>query len=165
MLQVLALIGLRAGKKIVQQNLAIIEANVAHFEAFCKRHSNVMAVNAPAAGSVAFARLLTGEPIEAFCVRLVDKAGEEHLLYYLSSCIAALPVRKMSFSELQRWSPLLLPSCGMHTAGVLLLPATVYNHTPSIADARFRVGLGRRNMPECLRVLEDFLEKDRQYAC
>ena len=48
------------------------------------------------------------------------------------------------------------------SAGVLLLPATVYDHTPSIAAGRFRVGLGRKNVPECLKVLEQFLEKDRQ---
>ncbi|CAL5222183.1 g4510 [Coccomyxa viridis] len=118
--EVLALIGLRAAKTLVQRNLDIIEANVAHFRAFCERHSDVMAFAAPTAGSIAFARLLTGEPIEAFCVRLVEEAG------------------------------------------VLLLPATVYDHQPSIENASFRVGLGRRNMPECLRVLEGFLKKDRQ---
>jgi len=73
---VLALIGLRAAKRLVQRNLEIIGANVAHFKAFCKRHSDVIAFTAPAAGSVAFARLLTGEAIEAFCERLVAEAGE-----------------------------------------------------------------------------------------
>ena len=47
-------------------------------------------------------------------------------------------------------------------AGVLLLPATVYDHQSSVADGRFRIGLGRRNMPNCLQVLANFLEKDRQ---
>lgn len=47
-------------------------------------------------------------------------------------------------------------------AGVLLLPATVYDHKPSVVDAKFRVGFGRRNMPDCLRVLDNFLQKDRQ---
>jgi hypothetical protein len=44
-------------------------------------------------------------------------------------------------------------------AGVLLLPATVYDHPVSVANARFRVGLGRRNLPQCLQALEDFLHK------
>lgn len=47
-------------------------------------------------------------------------------------------------------------------AGVLLLPATVYDHPASVANARFRVGLGRRNVPQCLQALEEFLHKDRQ---
>ena len=74
--QVLALIGLRSAKDLVLRNLDIIEANVAHLEAFCERHSDVIAFAAPKAGSVAFARLLTGEHIEAFCERLVAEAGE-----------------------------------------------------------------------------------------
>ncbi len=74
--QVLALIGLRSAKELVLRNKAIIEANVAHLEAFCKRHCTVIAFTAPEAGSVAFARLLTGEDVEAFCKRLVAEAGE-----------------------------------------------------------------------------------------
>ena len=86
--QVLAIIGLRAAKTLVQRKLDIIEANVAHFRAFCERHSEVMAFTAPAAGSIAFARLLTGEPIEAFCVRLVEEAGEDTLLCHQGACLA-----------------------------------------------------------------------------
>lgn len=74
--QVLALIGLRSRQELVQRNLDIIEANVAHFHAFCERHGDVFKFAAPTAGSVAFARLLTGEPVEAFCERLVEEAGE-----------------------------------------------------------------------------------------
>ena len=100
--QVLALIGLRAAKTLVQRNLGIIEANVAHFRAFCKRHSDVMAFTAPAAGSVAFARLLTGEPIDAFCERLVVEAGEDHLLYHRPGYCASLQrcwSRTMAFAR------------------------------------------------------------------
>ena len=74
--QVLALIGLRSAKELVLRNLDIIHANVAHLEAFCERHSDVIAFAAPKAGSVAFARLLTGEHVEVFCERLVAEAGE-----------------------------------------------------------------------------------------
>ena len=88
--QVLALIGLRAAKTLVQRNLDIIEANVTHFRTFCERHSDVMAFAAPAAGSIAFARLLTGEPIEAFCKRLVEEAGENHLLDHQSTFLTTL---------------------------------------------------------------------------
>ena len=108
--QVLALIGLRAAKTLVQRNLDIIEANVAHFRAFCERHSKVMAFAAPDAGSIAFARLLTGEPIEAFCVRLVEEAGEDHLLYHGAACLT-IHVTALLVSLIM-WSP------GSHLAGV-----------------------------------------------
>ena len=72
----LALIGLRASKELLQRNLAIIEANIEAFTAFCVHHKDVLEFCAPAAGSIAFARLLTGEPIEAFCERLVAEHGE-----------------------------------------------------------------------------------------
>ena len=72
----LALIGLRAVKKLLQRNLAIIEANIEAFAAFCMRYNDLVEFSAPAAGSIAFARLLTGEPIEDFCERLVAKHGK-----------------------------------------------------------------------------------------
>ena len=75
-MQVLALIGLRAARELLQRNLAIIEANIDAFSAFCARHKDVLEFCAPAAGSIAFARLLTGEPIEAFCECLVAEHGE-----------------------------------------------------------------------------------------
>ena len=75
-LQVLALIGLRAARKLLERNLAVIEANIEAFIAFCARYKDVIEFCAPAAGSVAFARLLTGKPIEVFCERLVAEHGE-----------------------------------------------------------------------------------------
>lgn len=44
-------------------------------------------------------------------------------------------------------------------AGVLLLPATVYNHAPSIARGHFRIGFGRKNAIESLEKLEEYLDK------
>lgn len=44
-------------------------------------------------------------------------------------------------------------------AGVLLLPATVYDHAPSIEQGRFRLGLGRTNLAQCLQRLEGFMER------
>ena len=63
---------------------------MARFRAFCKRHSDVMAFTPPAAGSVAFARLLTGEPIDAFCERLVVEAGADLLLYHRPGYLVSL---------------------------------------------------------------------------
>lgn len=62
-------------------------------------------------------RLETGEPIEAWCERLVTEAG------------------------------------------VLLLPACVYNHEPTTLAGHFRLGLGRRSLPECLKHLGAWLQK------
>lgn len=42
-------------------------------------------------------------------------------------------------------------------AGVLLLPATIYDHQPSVARRHFRVGLGRKNLPDCLTALDSYL--------
>lgn len=44
--------------------------------------------------------------------------------------------------------------------GVLLLPASVYDHGPSAARGHFRIGLGRRDLPKCLEVLGAWLEKE-----
>ncbi|KAG2425388.1 hypothetical protein HXX76_013802 [Chlamydomonas incerta] len=44
--------------------------------------------------------------------------------------------------------------------GVLLLPASVYDHRPSAARGHFRIGLGRRDLPQCLEVLRAWLQKE-----
>jgi hypothetical protein len=43
-------------------------------------------------------------------------------------------------------------------AGVLLLPSIVFD----AGDDRFRVGFGRKNLPEALGALEAFLDLGRQ---
>ncbi|EIE23298.1 aminotransferase, classes I and II [Coccomyxa subellipsoidea C-169] len=120
--EVLALIGLRARDWLISANLDLIEANLGAARAFFARHSDTFEWYEPAAGSVAFPRLRTGEPVDEFCERLVQKSG------------------------------------------VLLLPATVYEHAPSVAEGRFRIGLGRLNFKECLKHLEDFLQKEKESA-
>ena len=42
--------------------------------------------------------------------------------------------------------------------GVLLLPAGVYEHAPSAAGGRFRLGYARANVRDCLAALEGWLE-------
>jgi aspartate/methionine/tyrosine aminotransferase len=44
-------------------------------------------------------------------------------------------------------------------AGILLLPATVYDHQASISRGHFRLGLGRRDCVEKLALLRAYLEK------
>lgn len=55
---------------------------------------------------------------------------------------------------IEAWCDRVVTECG-----VLLLPATVYFHEPSIAAGRFRLGLGRKDLPGCLRVLDAWLVK------
>jgi hypothetical protein len=44
-------------------------------------------------------------------------------------------------------------------SGVLLLPASVYDHEASVSRGHFRIGLGRQNMPQCLEQLDAWLVK------
>ena len=74
-MQILALIGLRARERLVAANLELIEANLGAARAFFARHCDVFEWYEPAAGTVAFPRLRTGEDVEKFCVRLVEKSG------------------------------------------------------------------------------------------
>ncbi|EFJ50513.1 hypothetical protein VOLCADRAFT_88940 [Volvox carteri f. nagariensis] len=47
----------------------------------------------------------------------------------------------------------------VNECGVLLLPATVYDHAPSSTGGHFRIGLGRRDLPGCLDVFRSFLRE------
>lgn len=59
----------------MQQRMAIIRANLDALDAFFERWRHVFAWRRPAAGTVAFPRLTTGEDIEAWCTQLVEEAG------------------------------------------------------------------------------------------
>ncbi|KAJ9530555.1 hypothetical protein QJQ45_012508 [Haematococcus lacustris] len=117
--EVLALMAVRAMDSIVARSMAIIRDNIAAFQALQAQHPGIFQWTPPAAGSVAFPRLMTGEPIDLFCDRLA--AAE----------------------------------------GVLLLPASVYDHDPSTAAGHFRLGLGRKNFKDCMARLAVFLERER----
>ena len=49
-------------------------------------------------------------------------------------------------------------------SGVLLLPATVYDHQPSTAAGHFRIGLGRENVEASLGHLRAFLRLTTEAA-
>eukprot|EP00798_Chlamydomonas_sp_ICE-L_P016671 gene16671-22927_t len=126
--ELLALIALRSHKRIVDANLAIIRKNVLHTQRFMQHFSHAFEWEEPIASSVAFpsgrssllfVSHILGEPIDAFCERVVQGCG------------------------------------------VLLLPSTVYDHPASAERGYFRIGLGRSNFPECLKVLWKFLESDK----
>lgn len=116
--EILALIAWRNKAAIIERNSGIIRSNLELLNTFFNRHADMFDWQPPLAGSTAFPRLKTGEPIEKFCDRVVRGCG------------------------------------------VLLLPSTVYGHTPDQAEedrGRFRVGLGRRDLAECIDQLETFL--------
>lgn len=116
LLQVLALIALRNGGSIIERNLEIISDNLELVREFISARSDKFEWQEPAAGSVAFPRLKTGQPVEEFC-QLVREG-----------------------------------------CGVLLLPATVYDHEEVSRKGHFRIGLGRQDLAVCLQQLDDFLE-------
>jgi aspartate/methionine/tyrosine aminotransferase len=118
--EILALIAWRNKATIIERNCSIIRSNIEILDAFFKRHVDKFDWTPPLAGSTAFPRLKTGEPIDMFCDRVVQGCG------------------------------------------VLLLPSTVYGHAPDQAEedrGRFRIGLGRSNLKECIENLETFLTK------
>lgn len=54
--------------------------------------------------------------------------------------------------SIEAWCKEVVEGCG-----VLLLPASMYDHEASTARSHFRVGLGRKDMPECLQALDAWL--------
>ena len=65
--EILALMAVRQRDRIVTKNLETIKANISALKEFCAGHAGKVAWDPPQAGSIAFPRLLTGEPVEAFC--------------------------------------------------------------------------------------------------
>ena len=70
----LAEVGMRNRQQLIDRNLGIIRENLAVMDAFFGRHRDLFAWVRPAAGSMAFPRLLRGN-VEEFCDRLVKAAG------------------------------------------------------------------------------------------
>jgi hypothetical protein len=55
---------------------------------------------------------------------------------------------------IEQWSEQAVTECG-----VLLLPASIYDHEASVSRGHFRIGLGRQDMPQCLEQLDAWLVK------
>lgn len=71
--EVLALMAIRQRDRIVRKNLEIISQNIAKLEKFCETHSAHIAWDPPAAGSIAFPRILCSpdQGIGSWCEDLV----------------------------------------------------------------------------------------------
>ncbi|GLC72796.1 hypothetical protein PLESTF_001294000 [Pleodorina starrii] len=126
--EVLALAALRSREALLRRNMDILRANLTAVEAFMSEFEHVFKYRPPAAGSVAFPRLAA--PSEDGGVGSGDGGA----------------------GGVEAFCERLVNGCG-----VLLLPGTVYDHGPSSARGHFRIGLGRRDLPECLEKLRGYL--------
>lgn len=59
----------------MKRSLGVVRANLAELDAFFARWPHVFEWRRPAAGTVAFPRLLTGEDVTAWCQELAAQAG------------------------------------------------------------------------------------------
>lgn len=67
-------------------------------------------------------------------------------------CMQAGPLafpRLKTGDNVAAWCKEVVEGCG-----VLLLPASVYDHAASTAQGHFRIGLGRKDVAECLKQLD-----------
>lgn len=110
--EVLALIALRSREAVLGRSRSILEANLPVLGAFMEDQADRLDWVPPTAGTVAFARLRDGGPVDRFAEELVVREG------------------------------------------VLVLPDTVFGESGD----RFRIGFGRRDMPEGLERLGRFLQ-------
>ncbi|GIG67966.1 aminotransferase class I/II-fold pyridoxal phosphate-dependent enzyme [Phytomonospora endophytica] len=73
--EVLALMALRAGERILTRNRAIIAANLPSFDAFFARFPDLFAWSPPQGGCVAYPRYLGEDGVEEMCRSLVEEEG------------------------------------------------------------------------------------------
>ncbi|MGP4020606.1 aminotransferase class I/II-fold pyridoxal phosphate-dependent enzyme [Saccharopolyspora sp. 5N708] len=73
--EVLALIALRARRRILARNRAIIAENVPRFDAFFNRYPDLFEWQPPRGGCVCFPRYLGADGVEAMCTELVEQRG------------------------------------------------------------------------------------------
>ena len=71
----LAIIALKARRQILARNNAIIDENLALWEAFFARHPNMFDWSRPAASCMGYPRYLGAEGVDAFCARVLEQAG------------------------------------------------------------------------------------------
>ncbi|KAI8475795.1 MAG: aminotransferase, classes I and II [Monoraphidium minutum] len=133
--EVLALIAVRATEQLTARARAIVAANTAAADAFFARWARLFEWAPPDAGPIAFPRLrVESLPPPKTAAAAAAAAGAEGAAPVDAFCQAAVD-----------------------EAGVLLLPASVYDHAASLERGHFRIGLGRKSAPECLARLDAFL--------
>jgi aspartate/methionine/tyrosine aminotransferase len=73
--EILALIALRAKRRILADNLAKIQRNLAHIDRFMANHRDLISWVRPQAGTIGFARLHIDLPSDAFCEQVLRETG------------------------------------------------------------------------------------------
>jgi len=73
--EVLALIALRAGDRVLARNRRIIDDNLPLFDAFFARFPDLFEWARPQGGCVAYPRYLGADGVEAMCADLVEREG------------------------------------------------------------------------------------------
>lgn len=111
--EILAIMALRAKKKILARNLEMIKQNLALLDEFFDENKELFEWPRPNAGPIGFPKLKRNIQAAAFCADLLAKKG------------------------------------------VLLLPADQYGHEGN----NFRIGFARRNMPEALAKLREYISE------
>jgi aspartate/methionine/tyrosine aminotransferase len=71
----LSVMALRASPVLLERSRALLASNLELMNAFFARWSALFDWSPPAAGSVAFPRLLTGESARSFCLRVLSETN------------------------------------------------------------------------------------------
>ncbi len=73
--EILSIIALRHGDKLLQRNLNIIKGNLEIADRFFAKYEHLFQNNRPAAGPIAFHKIEVEQPVADFCEDLVQKSG------------------------------------------------------------------------------------------
>ena len=73
--EILARIALANGATLIGRNLAIIRHNLTLLRTFFEAHAEWLRWTEPVAGPIGFPTLLTGEPVDDFCRRVLSQTG------------------------------------------------------------------------------------------
>jgi aspartate/methionine/tyrosine aminotransferase len=73
--EILALVGLRAKKSLIERNINIIRTNLKLLDEFFSRHQKLFGWQAPDAGPIAFIEFKGSVSVDSFCQDLVEKKG------------------------------------------------------------------------------------------
>lgn len=132
-----ALLALKNKDRIILRNLNIIKYNMKLLDSFFSRHNTRFSWVRPKAGPVALVKI-------DFSNLKLHK-NYQHNFHKNSH----------SFNSHEFCDEII------KRAGVMLLPSTVYTvygYDDFLNDSYFRIGFGRKNMPEALKAFENYLE-------
>eukprot|EP01134_Creolimax_fragrantissima_P003592 CFRG3592T1 len=132
--EILAVIGLRNGKDIIDRNLAIIQTSIAAVDLFMEKHQDLFLWHAPKAGSIGFPSIHPDTKMK------------------INGTVVAATARLMCDTLSEEYKIMLLP-------GDLFLSSDCGAKESSICNRRFRIGLGREDAVEVLGMLESCIRE------